>query len=82
MVGSWIRQRVWASGPVRSQGETIWPVRACSQAVWGFVDGPATYAAANEVNALAFLSAVVFDPEDGTISTPLTPAERAICLGI
>ena len=66
--GDWIRQRVWAGPAIRSRGETLWHVRARTPVFRDVPDEPATYELLDSLNALAALSAYVYDPDDGTIS--------------
>ena len=66
--GAWVRQRIWAGEAVRSDGETLWHVRARTPAYADQPDGPATYALVNDLNEIPATSAYVYDPDDGTIS--------------
>ena len=66
--GAWIRQRIWAGEAVRSEGETLWHVRARTPAYTNQPDEPATYAFVNTMNQAPETSACVYDPDDGTIS--------------
>ena len=66
--GAWLRQRLWADKAVRSDGETLWQVRAQTAAYRDQPDEPATYALVNAMNADPATSAYVYDPEDATVS--------------
>ncbi len=66
--GAWVRQRVWTGPALWSMGETLWNVRAKTPLFSGLPDEPATYELLGELNNLQPMSAMVFDPEDGTIS--------------
>jgi parallel beta-helix repeat protein len=66
--GAWVRQRVWSGEAVRSLGEKLWHVRARTPLLRDVPDEPATYALLEDLNELQPMSAMVFDPEDGTIS--------------
>ena len=66
--GAWVRERIWADKAVRSRGETLWHVRACTPALRDVPDEPATYDLVNTLNGLVSLSAYAYDPEDRTIS--------------
>jgi parallel beta-helix repeat protein len=66
--GAWLRQRVWAGEAVRSEGETIWHLRARTPVFRDQPDEPATYAFVGELNDGPGTSAYSFDPADGTIS--------------
>ena len=66
--GAWVRQRVWSGAALWSLGETVWSVRARTPLFRDVPDEPATYTMLGQLNELQPMSAMVFDPEDGTIS--------------
>lgn len=66
--GAWLRQRVWAEPAVDADGDRLWHVRARTPALLDQPDEPEAYALVGRFNAMAGLSAYVYDAGDATIS--------------